>query len=335
LSNKGIFDDYRQCAVAGDPARAFPMARTSEGADMRPLDRMILLLDRTMVLFVGVAVGAVIALSFFGGSETGGTALASIPAVPPPPVATTPASRRTVDPAAPRLANAIAQGRVIQIGVFGDSFGDGLWAGLYHRLRRDPAFEVRQLSERSTGFTRYRSLNLLDDIRAKLDRQPVDIAVISFGANDTQGIFSDGHGHTYMSEGWQRIVAERVAAVVALLRSRGAMVYWVGLPRMRDTAFDADIQAMNRFYAARMAALDVPYVETLPLTVDAGGHYAPYLPLDPGRTGQRQIARTNDGVHMTIPGYVYVVRGLTDRIQASVAAARTAHDATHAPETHG
>ena len=45
------------------------------------------------------------------------------------------------------------------------------------------------LSERSTGFTRYRSLNLLDDIRAKLDRQPVDIAIISFGANDTQGIF--------------------------------------------------------------------------------------------------------------------------------------------------
>jgi hypothetical protein len=178
---------------------------------------------------------------------------------------------------------------------------------------------VRQYSERSTGFTRYRSLNLLDDIRAKLDRQPVDIAIVSFGANDTQGIFDQGHGNAYMSEGWQRIVTERVAAVVQLLRDRGAMVYWVGLPKMRDPHFDADIQAMNRFYAARMAALDIPYVETLPMSVDAAGNYEPYLPAEHG--GERQLFRTNDGIHMTIPGYVYAMRGLSDRIRNSVAQA--------------
>ena len=96
---------------------------------------------------------------------------------------------------APRLACAVAEGRPIQIGVFGDSFGEGVWAGLYNILRSDPGFEVRQFSERSTGFTRYRSLNILDDIRAKLDRQPVDIAILSFGANDTQGIL-DGRTAT-------------------------------------------------------------------------------------------------------------------------------------------
>jgi len=286
---------------------------------MRPATRILLLLDRTAVLFVGLGVGAAISISFVGG-EPVTQAQAVSPALPSPPSAAAVNHRRS-DPATPRLAAAVAEHRKIEIGVFGDSFGDGIWAGLYNQLRREPDFEVRQLSERSTGFTRYRSLNILDDVRAKIDRDPVDIAVLSFGANDTQGIFHEGHGNAYMSEGWQRIVTERATAVVALLRARGAMVYWVGLPRMRDPAFDADIQRMNTFYADRMAALDVPYIETLPLSVDEHGQYAPYLPPEPGES-ERRLARTNDGIHMTIPAYIRVTQGLTDRIRRSVAEAR-------------
>ena len=284
---------------------------------MRPLDRLLLILDRTLVLFIGLAVGAVVTMSFFPGGAPASKAEASIPT---PPVAAAALNHRAVDPLTPRLAQAVAEGRPIQIGVFGDSFGDGVWAGLYNTLRRDAGFEVHQLSERSTGFTRYRSLNLLDDIRAKLDRQPVDIAVISFGANDTQGIFDQGHGNPYMSEGWQRIVSERVTAIVQLLRARGAMIYWVGLPKMRDDHFDADIHQMNQFYAARMAALGVPYFETFPRSVDANGQYEPYLPAD--ANGERQAYRTNDGIHMTIPGYIYALRGLSDRIRGTIVQAR-------------
>jgi hypothetical protein len=279
---------------------------------MRPLDRLMLILDRTSVLFIGLAAGGIIASSFLGGAATTSQAQASLPIAPVP----APINHRTSDPVTPRLAAAVAEHRTIEIGVFGDSFGDGIWAGLYNKLRRDARFEVLQYSERSTGFTRYRSLNLFDDIKAKIDRQPVDIAVVSFGANDTQGIFDQGHGNSYMSPGWQRIVTERVTAVVQLLRDRGAMVYWVGLPKMRDPHFDADVQAMNQFYAARMAALDVPYVETLPMSVDAGGNYEAYLPAEPGR--ERQLARTNDGIHMTIPGYIKAVGALSDRIRGSL-----------------
>ena len=285
---------------------------------MRPLDRLLLILDRTMVLFIGLAVGAVVTLSFFPAASPNGRAEANIPAMPAPAAAL---NHRATDPMTPRLAQAVRERRPIQIGVFGDSFGDGIWAGIYNSLRRDSGFEVHQLSERSTGFTRYRSLNLLDDVRAKLDRQPLDIAVISFGANDTQGVFDGQHGHTYMSDGWQRIVSERVTAIVQLLRDRGVMVYWVGLPKMRDDHFDADIHQMNQFYAARMAALEVPYFETFPQSVDANGQYEPYLPADPN-SGERQMYRTNDGIHMTIPGYIYAMRGLSDRIRGTVAQAR-------------
>jgi hypothetical protein len=286
------------------------------------VNKFLFALDRTAVLFIGIMVGAVVGISFFTGGDRvpGGEAQAK-PALPPPtPVAASPASQTNTtvaDSLAPRLAAAVREGRTIRIGVFGDSFGDGVWAGVYNILRGDSRYEVRQFSERSTGFTRYRSLNLLDDARAKLDRNPIDIAIISYGANDTQGIYLDGRGHQFMSEGWQRIVTERVTAIVNLMRERGIQVYWVGLPKMREAQFDTDIRAMNAFFTSRMQALGVPYIETLSLSVDADGNYEPYLPAEHG--GERQLYRTNDGIHMTIPGYIYATRALSDRIRNSVA----------------
>src|SRR6185436_6322193 len=131
-----------------------------------------------------------------GGEGKAKEVLPAPTAIASAPTANTPAPT-IADGLAPRLAGAVREGRTIRIGVFGDSFGDGVWAGLYNILRGDSHYEVRQFSERSTGFTRYRSLNLLDDARAKLDANPVDIAVISYGANDTQGIYLDGRGHQF------------------------------------------------------------------------------------------------------------------------------------------
>lgn len=298
-----------------------PESRRVRGDVMSSVARLGFLLDRTAVLFVGLAAGAAIAFSFF--PET--VAIEPVAAITVPPV-TQPVSATARTPAlpetslGPNLTAAAASGRSVHVGVFGDSFGEGLWAGLYNGLRSAEGIEVHRFGGRSTGFTRYRSLNLLDDIRGKLDRQPVDIAVVSFGANDIQGIFQDGRGAAYMSAEWQRIVGERVDAVVALLRERGATVYWVGLPVMRDAGFNANIRQMNAFYAARMQALGVPYVDTAALSAGADGQYSPYLP-DP-QSGAPVMARVNDGIHMTIPGYVMLTRGLRDSIRRSVMQAR-------------
>jgi hypothetical protein len=289
------------------------------------VNKLLFVLDRTAVLFIGIVVGAVVGISFFtGGSSVPGGEAQAKPVLPPPTaVAASPAAQaaaaNVADGLSPRLAAAVREGRTIRIGVFGDSFGDGVWAGLYNILRGDSHYEVRQFSERSTGFTRYRSLNLLDDARAKLDANPIDVAVISYGANDTQGIYLDGHGYTFMSEGWQRIVTERVTAIVNLMRERGIQVYWVGLPKMREPQFDTDIRAMNAFYVSRMQALGVPYIETATLSTGADGQFSAYL-TDP-RSNERFNARTNDGIHMTIPGYILVMRQLSDRIRRSVAQA--------------
>lgn len=221
-----------------------------------------------------------------------------------------------------QLLDTMAQGGKIRVGVFGDSFGDGLWSALYRQLPASADYQVVKYSQQSVGFTRYASLNLEDHTAQQIAADgPVDIAVISYGANDTQGVYANGKAAALFTPEWKRVIGGRVDGLVRLLRSKGAMVYWVGLPKMRKESFDADIAQMNAFYAERMKMLGVPFIDTAPLSVDGSGAYAPYLP--DGPEGKRTLMRANDGIHMSMPGYVHITRGLADRIRGYVEAARS------------
>jgi hypothetical protein len=275
---------------------------------------MVPLLDRFAILLVALASGALVFSLFAPIDDSQASTQASATGTP---------ARAAVRPngMAPNLASAASLGRDVQVGVFGDSFGDGIWWALNRQIGQSGGgIQVHRLARPSTGFTSYQNVNLLDDIRAKLDRRPLDIAILSFGANDTQGIMADGRPAEYMSETWRRIIGARADAIVALLRSRGVQVYWVGLPRMRSERYDAKAQRMNAFYATRMRALNVPFIDTVAATQDGHGRFTLTLP-NP-ETGRPMAARTNDGIHMTMHGYTLLTQGLAQRIRGAVSAAR-------------
>jgi hypothetical protein len=301
----------------------------------------LLLADRTAVLFLGIAAGAAIGYAFgssgsapspsvvAGSSVESARSSAAVapppptgPAAPPLPTAASgPARLEYAQSFQPHLLQAIAAGRPVTVGVFGDSFGDGVYTALYRLLPTKDRFRVLKFSQQSTGFTRYGRMNLQERAERQIAEEgPIDLAVISFGANDTQGVYADGHAAALMSPEWQRIVGERVDGFVGLMRARGVAVYWLGLPKMRAAAFDADIAAMNDFYRRRMAALGVPFIDVHPLTVDAAGNYAAYLP-DPINGNEPRLLRANDGIHMSMNGYVVITRALAGRIRDYVAAA--------------
>ncbi|HZF95855.1 MAG TPA: GDSL-type esterase/lipase family protein [Allosphingosinicella sp.] len=279
---------------------------------------LLLALDRTAVLFVGIAAGGIIGASIFAGS---GAVEAQASTAIPKSAAAAPAAAGPGRPG-PRLLRTAAQGGTVNVGVFGDSFGDGLHAGLYQQLPTRAGIAVHKESRQGTGFTRYRTTDLLEDTRRRLAARPVDIAVLSFGANDTQGIYHEGRGAPYMSARWKEIVTDRVTRIVALLRDHGAMVWWVGLPTMRDPEYNAQIGEMNAFYAERMRTLAVPFVDTAAPTAGPDGRYDPSM-RRPG-SGERFTARAGDGIHMTIPGYLALTRGLSTEIERTIAEARTA-----------
>jgi len=300
----------------------------------------LVLFDRTAVLFLGVAAGVAIGYAFgvrqqvevpvmVGGTDVaipvGDTAREGMPAVPRPgPTAPGALPEQPVQaetrPIQPGILNAIAAGRPIRIGVFGDSFGDGIWSALYNQLSRKTGYQVVKYSQQATGFTRYKTLNVEEHDRARLAAAPVDVAVISFGANDMMGVADGGHVYALLTPKWKAAIARRVSAYVAMLRAQGAIVYWVGLPKMREAGYDADVARMNIFYRELMSQLGVPFIETAPYSVDGDGRYAAYLP-DPA-TGKPMLMRANDGIHMSMNGYIRITRGLAGRIRSYVDQAR-------------
>ncbi|MBO9713299.1 DUF459 domain-containing protein [Sphingomonas sp.] len=273
-----------------------------------------LLLDRAAVLLLGVGAGAAIGYSFV---ETPGAAL---PAIAPLPVKA--AEAPTCAASAPtQLLKTLKHGAPVRVAVFGDSFGDGVAWALEQQLTKKAGYEVLKFSQPATGFTRYKRLNLETKAGEQLGPDPVDIAVISFGANDAQGIITDkGEYAPLMSDKWRAQIGERLDRFVKLMRAHQAMVYWVGLPRMRDAGLDRDVGAINQFYAQRMAALGVPFIDSRPVASDAKGEYAAYL--DDSVTGERTLVRAGDGIHMSMTGYKWITRDLSERIRKSVEAAR-------------
>jgi hypothetical protein len=311
------YADFPTAAAAALPSQGrAPLALRASG----------FLLDRTFALFLGVGVGAMIGLSFL--QHQGGHA-APVAAAPPAPIsakAAAPAAREPQAPAdaavpfPPHLIEALALGEPVTVGVFGDSFGDGIWAALYRRLPKAGTYKVLKFSAPATGFVR--NPGLAADTAARLSDQPVDIAVIDFGANDTQGLVEAGRGYALFSPGWRAAYGARVDALVAALRARGAMVYWVGLPKMRSPEYDQHVAEMNAFYAARMAALGVPYLSTTAQSVDETGQFNAYLADRPG--GETRLMRAGDGVHMSMAGYERISAPLVARIEAYVARAAVA-----------
>jgi hypothetical protein len=310
-----------------------------------------LLLDRTAVLFLGVAAGAAIGYAFGTGNEKNeavslapeaAPVVAPRPVAPPPPAspaapkaetpkgtvaAPVPEAQSQADQPSSQMVETIKGGGRVRVGVFGDSFGDGVYSALYRLLPAKAGFQVDKYSQQSTGFTRYRRLDLEQHDDQQIDGQPLDVAVIAFGANDAQGVCDGGHCGALMSKFWQKVISARVQAYVAMLRGHGATVYWVGLPVMRDAAFDSDARAMDEFYRGLMAELGVSYIDIRPLTVDAAGQYQAYY-LD--KDGSPKLFRAGDGIHMSMNGYIQVTKGLADRIRATVAAAKS-DQASQAP----
>jgi uncharacterized protein len=277
-----------------------------------------LLIDRTAALFCGVAAGIAIGLAF--GPQLNALLDDAPPAPPPAAIAPARAEPVLLPASSPGLARAVSQNRPFRIGVFGDSFGDGLWAALYNQLPRREAFQVLRFSQQATGFTRYRQTNLEERLAQQLAAGPVDVAVISFGANDTQGLWANGKAAALLSPGWRAEVGARATRYVKALQAQGATVVWVGLPVMRDAGYDAQVDGLNRFFAGLMADLDVTYISTRGRAVDDRGRFATHL-VDPA-TGEAFLARASDGIHMSGRGYRRLTADLAGQLRRQARAAR-------------
>jgi uncharacterized protein len=280
------------------------------------------LLDRTVVLFLGVGLGAAMGYSFAdtniaaSWASTGAPENAAV-ALGKGPKNAAQCNMQYTLPAAVQAK--LAAGETVHIGVFGDSYGEGIWAGLYNTMRSESNIIVHRFGQQSTGFTRYGSLNLADDTREKLAEQSIDIAVVSFGANDTQGLWLNGSDAPYMSDKWRDVIGARANEMLDLLAKDGAQIVWVGLPPMRKPAFDAQIVQMNEFYADLICKRGDIWLDGY-TRGGVDGKFAPYL--TDARTGEPKKIRAEDGIHMSMQAYNLLIADMNKALLGAVGSAK-------------
>ncbi len=195
----------------------------------------------------------------------------------------------------------------LNVHVFGDSLGDGIWAGLYRILPKAEGYTVTKHSRVSTGLVRKDFYNWSKAVRQIVAKHRVDVAVVMIGTNDRQTIVEGGR-HALRSPGWEAIYKARIDDMTQVLKDEGAEVFWVELPAMRSPRFGSDMKYFNTLFEDRAAANGITYVPTWQRTLGDDGKYSAYGFDDKGR---KRLMRTNDGIHFTMRGYVKMAEFVT------------------------
>lgn len=207
--------------------------------------------------------------------------------------------------------------------VFGDSLGDGIWAGLYRAFNPDGNVDIVKKSRVSTGFVRTDYFDWNKNLAGILAAEKVHIAVIMVGANDMQPIRVSGKWHKVGSEGWRDIYSARIDKFIKRLKAGNTAVYWVGLPIMRAPKHNAAMEVMNEIFRERAFVNGVKFVDTWNGFSDQFGRYSAFGPDLNGQVGR---LRADDGVHFTIRGYRKLAHFVEREIRRDMRQARAERD---------
>jgi len=124
-----------------------------------------------------------------------------------------------------------------------------------------------------------------------------DVLVVTFGANDGQGILDDdGKAHDLGTDGWRTVYAQRVNRYLTRISPKVKKIIWVGHPIPGSDKFVKKFSVMNPIYQAEAAKFpNVVFVDTWD-SLASNGVYKKSLP---DENGKQQVARQGDGVHVT------------------------------------
>jgi hypothetical protein len=125
--------------------------------------------------------------------------------------------------------------------------------------------------------------------------------------------------YEFRSEKWAEAYSKRVDEVIAALKSKGAPVFWVGLPALKGPRSTSDMVYLNDIYRGRAEKAGIIYVDVWDGFVDESGAYAPK---GADFEGQTRWLRSADGVHFTKAG----ARKLAHYVEREIRRVMQAHN---------
>ena len=219
-------------------------------------------------------------------------------------------------------------GEPLRVYIGGDSIIRDAGDAFLNVASESPLFDTTLHYENATGLTRPDFYDWPAAFARDMEERRPEVAFILFGGNDSQGIIGPD-GRTYPGPGdpgWREEYARRVGAVMDVLRAEDRIVFWVGLPPMRDEGFDRRAAVMNEIYEREASSRPwMTYLDTRSIFGDEDGDYVERK-ADPG--GELVDLRQADGVHLSQPGATRLARVMLDLIDREIRAGREAPTTT-------
>jgi uncharacterized protein len=105
-----------------------------------------------------------------------------------------------------------------------------------------------------------------------------------------------GPSYEFHNDKWGELYEKRIDEMMAVLKSKGVPVIWVGLPSIRGAKSTSDMSYLDELYRARAEKAGIIYADIWDGFVDEQGHYTQQ---GPDFEGQIRRLRTYDGVNFT------------------------------------
>ena len=113
------------------------------------------------------------------------------------------------------------------------------------------------------------------------------------GAHSPNGVVE------FREERWVELYNKKIDEMIAILKTKGVPVLWVGLPAVRGAKATADMLFLDSLYREASAKAGITYVDVWDGFVDEAGRF---LQQGPDFEGQIRRLRSYDGVYFTKPG---------------------------------
>lgn len=198
----------------------------------------------------------------------------------------------------------IPAGRRIGIGKcivleIGDSLGNDLGWGMTREFGSTIGHRLEQFDKSSTGLTTPWFYNWPPRERQYLSQYHPQLVIMTFGANDEQGLKVNGHVFAFASAPWVKAYTSLVTKTAQMATKTGAYVLWVGMPIMAPNSYRQGMVVINRIDSN--VARRVPGMTFLPswsLFANNKGQFENAALI--GST--RQLLRESDGIHLSFVG---------------------------------
>jgi uncharacterized protein len=105
--------------------------------------------------------------------------------------------------------------------------------------------------------------------------------------------------YEFREDRWVELYTKKIEEMIAVTKSKGVPVLWVGLPAVRGAKATADMLFLDSLYREAAGKAGITYVDVWDGFVDEAGRF---LQQGPDFEGQIRRLRSYDGVYFTKPG---------------------------------